>query len=114
MVSLAMPLAMLLLVCSGVAGCGWPSSSNAMRNGQMACALRKRAPSSASATLAMTVFMIWHRTWMGPLSGGGSSVAVGGVVGCELRKQYPVARDLPLGAVKYEASLWVHRVMSLA
>jgi len=100
MVSLEMLLAMLLLVCSGVVGCKWHNSSNAMLNGQMACALRKRAPNSALATLAMTVFMIWHRTWMGLLSGGGSSVVVGGMVGRELRKQYPVVRDLPLGAVR--------------
>jgi len=100
MVSLAMPLAVLLSVCSGMVGCGWLNSSNAMQNGQMACTLRKRAPNLALAALAMTIFMIWHRTWMGPLSGGGSSVAVGGVVGRELRKQYPAARDLPLGAVR--------------
>jgi len=113
-VSLAMPLAVLLSVWSGVAGCGWPSSSKAMRMGQMVCAFRNSAPNSASAALAMTDFMIWHNTGTGPLSGSGSSVAVGGFDSQLLRKQYPAAWDLPLGAVKYEALLWVHKTMSLA
>jgi len=97
MVSLAMPLAVLLLVCSGVAGWEWPSSSKAMHIGQMVWALRNSAPNSASAALDMTDFMIWHRMWTGPLSGGGLSWADGGVVGRVLRKQYPAAWDLPFG-----------------
>jgi len=100
MVSLAMALAMLLLVCNGVAGCRCLSSSNAIQNGQIACTLRNNAPSYASAMLATTCFMIWHKTWIGPLSGGGLSSAVGGFVDLELRKQYLAAWDLPLGAVK--------------
>jgi len=55
--------------------------------GQIVCAFRNSAPNSASAALAMTDFMIWHKTCTGPLSGGGSSCVDGGVVGHVLRKQ---------------------------
>jgi len=41
--------------------------------GQRAWALRKRAPSLASAALDKTWRIIWHRTKIGPLSGGGGS-----------------------------------------
>jgi len=46
-VSLRMPQAVLLSVCMGVAGCGWPNSSRAVHNGQTASTLRKSTPSSA-------------------------------------------------------------------
>jgi len=44
--------------------------------------------------------MIWHRTLIGPLSGGGGSAAMGIMVGLVLRKWYPMAGDQPLGAVR--------------
>jgi len=75
--SLMMPQAVLLSVWRGVSGCGWPSSSKAVQMGHAVCALRNSAPSSASAALATTCHIIWHRTCKGPLSGGVGSVAVG-------------------------------------
>jgi len=93
-VSLAMPLVVLLSVWSGVAGCGWLSLSKAVCIGQIACAFRNSAPNSASVALDMMDFMIWHKMWTGPLLGGGSSCADGGVEGHVLRKQYPAAWDL--------------------
>jgi len=46
--------------------------------------------------------------------GGGLSAAIGGFVGLEMRKQYLAAQDLPLGAIKQEALLCVHKTMLLA
>jgi len=78
--------AVLLLVCRGVAGCRWPSTSKVMQMGHAICVLRKSAPNSASAALATTCHMLWQRTWRGPLSGGVGSVAVGTASSLELRK----------------------------
>jgi len=61
--------------------------SKAVHMGQMACAFRNSAPNSVSAALDMMDFMIWHKTWTGPLLGGGLLCAEGGVVGHILRKQ---------------------------
>jgi len=81
-----MPHAILLSVCSRVAGWECPISSNAMWMGHAVWALRKSVPSSALAALVMTCHMIWHRAWMGPLSAGAGSLAMGVACGWELRK----------------------------
>ena len=50
----AMPTAVELSQFTGIAGCGWPSSSSATRKIATCLQLRKRAPSSASAAEATT------------------------------------------------------------
>jgi len=55
--------------------------------GQRACALRNKAPNSASAALDRTWHMIRHNMWIWPLSGGAGLAEVGGEVGCKLKKE---------------------------
>ena len=61
-VSVAIPTAVLLSVCRGVTGCGWPNSFNATRIGQASLALWKVAASSASVALATISHIIWQET----------------------------------------------------
>ncbi len=68
--------------------CGWLWVAKLVQgNVHGANSLAFRTPNSASVALDMTDFMIWHRTWTGPLLGSGLSCAAGGVAGCALRKQ---------------------------
>ena len=49
---------------------GCPISIRVVRSGNSACSFINDAPSYASDSDAITVFMILHALWMGPLSGG--------------------------------------------
>ena len=53
---LTIPVAVVLSQCIGIGGCGWPNSSRVSRIIFALMAFRKSAPSSASATLAVTHF----------------------------------------------------------
>ena len=64
---MTIPLAVLLSVAIGVAGCGCPISARAMRRGHASLPLWKSAPSLASAALDKTLRMMWHRTCTAPL-----------------------------------------------
>jgi hypothetical protein len=116
-VSLTMPAAHALLVWMGVAACGCPISSSAMRRGTQSRAFWNTAPSSASVADAIKFRMMELIVWMAPLYGGGVAVGLGvadGSGGLELRKKVPPARLLALASERYEASLWMWRYMSLA
>ena len=62
-----MPLAVLLSVRSGVAGCGCPNSSHVIHNGSMSRAFMNSAPTSASAADDITDLIIFAMTDIGPL-----------------------------------------------
>ena len=79
--SLEVPEAVLLLVCRGIAGWGWPSSSRVMRMGHASLPLWKRAASLASVALDMTSRMIWQRILMAPFEGGGGASGLGALFG---------------------------------
>ena len=89
----------LLSTCTGVGGCEWPISAKVSRIMRTSCALRKRAPSSASAADAATNFKIAHVTATLPLSLIGFPF-----VSMLPRKKYLPARGLPRVAVRYDAS----------
>ena len=55
-----MPTAVVLSTWIGVGGCGCPNAWSVIRNTLASCALRKRAPSSASAAEAATSLRIAH------------------------------------------------------
>jgi hypothetical protein len=116
-VLLAMPVAHALLVWMGVAACGWPIYSSAIRRGAQSRAFWNTAPSSASVADAMMFRIMELMVWMEPLYGGGVAVGLGvadGSGGLELRKKLPPAWLLDLASKRYEASLWMWRYMSLA
>ena len=68
------PSAVLLSVCIGVSGCGWPISSSVLRVGTAVFALMNRAPNSASAADDMTFLIICEMLRTAPLFGGFSSL----------------------------------------
>jgi hypothetical protein len=78
-VSLAMPALVLLSVWMGVGSWGCPSSLRHIRIGQASLPLWYTAASSNSVALDRTSRMIWHKTLMAPLEGGGGSVAKRGL-----------------------------------
>ena len=63
------------------------------------------APSLASAALDMTAFSILEMLSTAPLSGQSSTL--------DEQKKWPPARLLAAGSLRYEASLWTARTMSL-
>ena len=68
MVLLAMPTAVLLSQCTGVADCGWPSSLRMRQKIFPSLQLRKRAPSSASAADETTNLSIAHKVKNAPFN----------------------------------------------
>jgi hypothetical protein len=66
--------AVLLSVCIGVGGWGWPSSLSVWCMETAVFALMKRAPSSASAANDMTARIICEMLWTAPLFVGMSSL----------------------------------------
>lgn len=70
-------------------------------------ALTKRAPSSASAADAATNFKMVLTTWMAPLRRIGMLS-----LGTQPRKKWPPIRLRDWGALRYEASLWIFRIIS--
>ena len=112
-VSFTNPTTVALSTCIGVGGCGWPISSRAIRRGTASFAVRYVAATSASIAEDMTLLMIFAKAYTTPFIFGG---LFGGWVGsCRLllRKNIPPARLRALSSDKYEASLAVHRIMSL-
>ena len=83
----------------GVGGCECPSSCNVNRSIFASRALRKSAPSSASAADAATSFRMAHVMCMLPLRRMGLFAS-----GRLPRKKYPPARLRALPADRYEAS----------
>ena len=96
-------------MCIGVGGCGWPNSSSVMRMILASFAFKNSAPSSASAAEAATNFNILHKEWIAPFN----------LIGCpstgtEPKKKCPPARLRDLGAVRYDASEWMFKIISEA
>ena len=60
------PLAVLLSVCSGVAGCSCPSSSAVVQSGTISWAAWNNDATSASAAIVTTIFSILAMTMIGP------------------------------------------------
>ena len=94
-----MPTAVVLSMCTGVAGCGWPNSCNVSRSIFACCALRNSAPNSASAADATTSFRMEHVMCIFPFRRIGCLF-----LGRLPRKKYPPARLLAFPADKYDAS----------
>ena len=69
-------------------------------------ALMNRAPSSASAADDMTARIIWEMFRTAPLLMGISSFPA--------MNMWPPARLRDLGSDRYDASLWIARIISLA
>ena len=68
MVLSTMPTAVVLSMRIGMGGCGCPNSVSVSRMIRACCALRNRAPNSASAAEAATMRRIVHNEWMAPFS----------------------------------------------
>lgn len=82
-----MPLAVELLVLSGVGGCGWPSSMSMVRIGTACCAFICAVVVSASAADPITGQIVLHSTCMLPLSlGFGFNGGGGGFVDNKWKK----------------------------
>jgi hypothetical protein len=96
-----MPAPHALSVWIGVAGCGCPISTRAVRSGTASRALWNKAPNSASIAEAIALAMIALMVCMGPFYGGGGLlVGLGGSVGLLLRKKVPPARLLACASDK--------------
>ena len=67
---LTMLSAVVLSVCIGVRGWGWPMNSRVWQVGMASLQLMYRAPTSASATKDMTALIICAIVRMAPLFGG--------------------------------------------
>ena len=67
------PSAVLLSVCMGVCGFGWPSSSSVLRMGTSVLAFKSNAPSSSSAAYDITLRVFVDRSGTLLLFGGGYS-----------------------------------------
>ena len=67
------PSDVLLSICMGVHGFGWPSSSSVLRMGTYVLEFKNNAPISASAADDITLWMIVDRLGTAPLFGGVSS-----------------------------------------
>ena len=66
------PLLVALSVTTGAGGFYWPISSRAVLNVDPCKQLTNDASSSASIALSITLLIVMHSTWMGPVSGGSS------------------------------------------
>ncbi len=95
-----------LLVCIGVLGCGWPSSTSVWRIETAVFALMNRAPSSASAVDDMTAQIICKILRTAPLLKGMSSFLA--------MNMCPPVQLKDFGSDKYDVSLWIAKTMSLA
>ena len=96
----------LLSVCIGVGGWGWPSSLSVWRMETAVFALMKRAPSSAYVVDDMTAHIICKMLRMAPLFVGMSFLPA--IIMC------PSGGLCAFGLDKYEASLCNARTMLLA
>ena len=98
--------AVALSVYIGVWGCGCPSLISVCRIETAVFALINKAPNSASAADDITARIIWEMLSTAPL-----------LDGISLRpamKMWPPARLRDFGSDRYDASLWIARIMSLA
>ncbi len=95
-----------LLVCIGVHGCGWPSSTSIWRIETTVFALMNRAPNSASAADDMTAQNICKILRMVLLLKGMSSFPA--------MNMCPPAQLQDFGLDKYDALQWIAKTMLLA
>ena len=93
-------------VCIEMHGCGCPSSISVCCIETAVFALMNKAPSSASATDDMTAWIICEMLRTAPLLTGISSFPTMYI--------WPPARLRDLGSERYDALLWIARIMSLA
>jgi hypothetical protein len=107
MVLLAIPTVAVLLMCIGVGGCEWPSSSRVGHRILASWALRKRAPSLALAADATTSFRMVQVIQIATFSLIGSPLT-----GMLLRKKYPPAQLRARGTDKYDALECTLSIMS--
>ena len=108
-VLLAMPTAVELSQCIGVAGCGCPISRNVFRSIMASLKFMNNAPSSASAADAATNLSTLHSVCIA------SFMRIGILSSCtHPMKKWPHARLPALGAERYEALLWVFSIIVLA
>ena len=103
----AIPLAVLLSQCMGVAGCLWPSSDRMRRMILPSRALRNRAPSPAYAADVTTIFSIPQLTKMAPLIKIGCPA-----LGMSPRKKYPPMRLRARDSERYDASEWMLSIIA--
>ena len=104
-VLLMIPVAVLLSVFMGVAGCGCPISMMPCRSGTVSLAFINNAATSASNALAKTALIILASTWMGPLNR---------VLSLFPRKKKPPARLQASGHTKNAALLSTWSIISEA
>ena len=97
--------AVALSFCIGVRGCGCPSLISVCRIETAVFALMNRAPNSASAADDMTAQIIWEMLRTAPL--------LIGISLCPAMNMWPPAWLRDLGSKRYDASLWIARIMSL-
>ena len=101
-----MPYGVELLVCIGIGGCGWPISDRVCLICVAILLLMNSAPSLASAVDDMVCLVICAMLQIASLLGG-KVVSVG-------MKKCPPALFLAFGSHRYEASLWMARIILLA
>ena len=98
---------MVSSICIDVAGWGCPSSANKSHIFFASFALRNNAPSSTSASDDATCFNVVHNACMGKFKTMGCPLT-----GIDPKKKCPPALLLALGAVKYNVSEWICRIIS--
>eukprot|EP00957_Ditylum_brightwellii_P153586 11689114-Ditylum_brightwellii.AAC.1 len=111
---LTIPFAVVLSVMIGVNGCGCFISSRAVQSSSPFSAFAYSAPILDSAAKAMTFLISLQMLWTGTFKGTLVSLRFLGLVGLAPRKKYPPALLLACSAFKYEALVWIRRVMPLA
>ena len=79
MVDVRMPWEVLLSVLIVVGGCGCPNSFNIVLIGTAILALWKTPIVSASAAEDMTLRIVLHSVWMGPLGFESGVFVLGGI-----------------------------------
>ena len=99
------PMAVLLSLCMGVCGYLWLISCKCSLQLCLSC-IDEKTPSSASAANDMTALTIVDTLSTAPLFLRSSVLLA--------MKKCPLAWLLALGLLKYDASLWTARTMSLA
>ncbi len=98
--------AVALLVCTGMHGCGWPSSVSVWCIETAVFALMNRAPNSAPTADEMIAQIICNISRTAPL--------LKGMLSFPAMNMCPPACLCDLGLNKYDALLWIARTMLLA
>ena len=79
MVDVNIPMDVILSVLIVIRGCGCPNSFNVVLIGTAILALWKTPIVSASAAEDMTLRIVLHSVWMGPLGFGSGVFVLGGI-----------------------------------